>query len=69
MSVSNAPTDPAKNALYWAAVAVGLKEAQERDHGPLSPEHLANFEQFQNLARSYGYTDGDIRAYQLLELG
>lgn len=69
MSVSNVPTDPARNALHWAAVAVGLKEANERDHGPMPTDQKADFEKYQDLARSHGYTDDDIRAYLLIELG
>ncbi len=63
MSMWNNLTDDRSKALHWAAVAYGLKQRQERDGYPLSAEHLANYEKYQDLARAHGFTDADVRDY------
>lgn len=64
--MSDTPTTelPADEALHWAAVAVGLKAARERDGMPLSASEQAYHERYQDAARAHGFTDQDIRDYQ-----
>jgi hypothetical protein len=56
-------TEAQVNALHWAAVALGVKEASERDGKPLSASELGHFERYQDKARDRGFTDADIRDY------
>lgn len=63
MSMWDNLTDDRSKALHWAAVAYGLKQANERNGDQLTDEHRANYEKYQDLARDYGCTDAEIRDY------
>jgi len=49
-----------ENALHWAAVAYGLKEAGD---APLSDRDLAAYEGYQQAAYAHGYTPADVRGH------
>ena len=62
--MSSTLTDEQENARHWAAVAIGLKEAREKQGNPLTAEERVHFDRYQANARSHGFTDAQIRAYQ-----
>ncbi len=57
----HAPTNNPDAALHWAAVAYNLAAAREARGQYLTPDEQTNFHQYQNAARSHGYTDRDVR--------
>lgn len=53
----------ARNALHWAAVALGMKQMNEANGDPLRGDSLAAYERYQANARAHGFTDADVRDY------
>ncbi|MEV6547967.1 hypothetical protein AB0M57_04565 [Streptomyces sp. NPDC051597] len=56
-------TDAQTDALHWAAVAIGLKEARARQGHPLTPTEESNFDGYQTNAHNHGLSDSEIRDY------
>ncbi|MFD8545626.1 hypothetical protein [Streptomyces sp. NPDC059649] len=56
-------TGEARNALHWAAAALGMKQMNEANGDPLRGDSLAAYERYQDNARAHGLTDADIRNY------
>ncbi|MEU1071898.1 MULTISPECIES: hypothetical protein [unclassified Streptomyces] len=56
-------TDAQTDALHWAAVAIGLKEARERQGHPLTATEQACFDGYQANAHGHGLSDAEIRDY------
>lgn len=57
------PANDPQAALHWAAVAVGLAERRAEDGTPLTGAERANFDRYQEAARSHGITEQQVRDY------
>lgn len=63
MTNTHTPTDDPNAALHWAAIAIGLKEARERQGNPLTAAERRVFKRYQKAARSHGITEAQVRDY------
>ncbi|MEC4016070.1 hypothetical protein [Streptomyces sp. H27-D2] len=57
------PTNDPAAALHWAAVAIGLADARERQGHPLTDAEHVNYDRFLAAARDHGFSDEEIRDY------
>ena len=57
------PTNDRDAALHWAAVAIGLARAREKQGRYLTTDEQAAFSRYQAAARSHGFTDEQIHCH------
>ncbi|CAL9350128.1 hypothetical protein SUDANB1_00443 [Streptomyces sp. enrichment culture] len=57
------PTNDPAAAIHWAAVAMGLAEARTQQGNPLTDDEHAEYDRYQDAARTHGFTEGQVREY------
>lgn len=55
------PDTDAQAALHWAGAALNLAERRTAQNVPLTDGEKANYERYQEAARSHGITDDEVR--------